>query len=129
MSGGNNRCSSFRPHLLPDAACFVDLSWSKVEVYEHGQFAGYEKVEHRRPWLTMRGEVYDALIARVNGALDYDRRWQPNEYESDGFVERVCPLELIGSSHVQEGCPTCGAQILARATEVVCACGQPLFLI
>jgi hypothetical protein len=77
----------------------------------------------------MRGEVYDALTERVNGALDYLVRWQPNEYESEGFVERVWPLELIGSSHAQEGCPTCGAHILARATEVVCACGQPLFLI
>ena len=103
--------------------------WANVEVYLDGQFAFYEKVEQYRQRLTMRGEVYDALIARVNGALDYDRRWQPNEYESDGFVERVRPLELMGSSHTQEGCPTCGAQILANRTEVVCACGQPLFLI
>jgi hypothetical protein len=103
--------------------------WANVEVYEHGQFAGYAKVEQYKQRLTMRGEVYDALIERVGGALDYGVRWQPNEYESDGFVERVRPLELIGSSHTQEGCPRCGAQILARATEVVCACGQALSLI
>jgi hypothetical protein len=77
----------------------------------------------------MRGDVYDALTERVNGARDYEVRWQPNEYEADGFVERARPLELTNSSHAQEGCPTCGAQILARGTEVVCACGQPVFLI
>jgi hypothetical protein len=65
----------------------------------------------------------------IAAALDYDVRWQPNEYESEGFVERVRPLELTNSSHAQEGCPTCGAQILANRTEVVCACGQPVFLI
>jgi hypothetical protein len=103
--------------------------WTYQEVYEHGQFAGYEKFEQYKQRLTMRGEVYDALTERVNGALDYDVRWQPNEYEPDGFVERVRPLELTNSSHAQEGCPTCGAQILANRTEVVCACGQPVFLI
>src|SRR5262249_2553084 len=64
------------------------------EIYEQGQFTGYEKVEHCRQRLTMCGEVYDALVERVNGALDYEVRWQPNEYEPDGFVERVRPLEL-----------------------------------
>jgi hypothetical protein len=44
--------------------------------------------------LTMRVEVYEALVERVGDALDYDVRWQPNEYESDGFVERVRPLEF-----------------------------------
>jgi hypothetical protein len=31
----------------------------------------------KRRWqrLTMRGEVHDALIARVGGALDYEVRW------------------------------------------------------
>ena len=42
----------------------------------------------------MRSEVYEALAERVGSALDYDVRWQPNEYEPDGFVERVRPLEL-----------------------------------
>jgi hypothetical protein len=64
---------------------------AEQEIYQHGQFAGYEKVEQHRQRLTMRGEVYDALTARVNGALDDDVRWQPNEYEPDGFVERVRP--------------------------------------
>ncbi len=65
----------------------------------------------------------------IGGANDSMFRWQPNEYEPDGFVERVRPLALTNSSHAQEGCPTCGAQILANRTEVVCACGQPVFLI
>ena len=99
------------------------------EVYEHGHFARYEKIEQYKQRLTMRGEVYDALIARVNGALDYEVRWQPNEYESDGFVERVRPLELTNSSHAQEGCLQCGAHILANRTEVVCVCGQAVSLI
>jgi hypothetical protein len=46
--------------------------------------------------LTMRGDVYATLAARVGGALDYEVCWQPNEYEPDGFVERVRPLELMG---------------------------------
>jgi hypothetical protein len=102
--------------------------WANVEVYEQGRFAGYAKVEQCKQRLTMRGEVYDALIARVGDALDYEVRWQPNEYEPDGFVERVCPLQLTNSSHAQEGCPTCGAQILANRAEMVCACGQPVNL-
>ena len=112
-----------------DITLTLHSEWAYQEVYAHGQFVGYEKAEHRRQRLTMRGEVYDALIARVNGALDYDVRWQPNEYESESFVERVCPLELTNSSHTQEGCPRCGAQILARGTEVVCACGQAISLV
>jgi hypothetical protein len=42
----------------------------------------------------LRAEVYEALAERVGDALDYDVRWQPNEYEPDGFVERVRPLEF-----------------------------------
>ena len=118
-----------RPYMEGlDITLTLHSEWAYQEIYLDGQFAFYEKVEHRRQRLTMRGEVYDALIAKVNGALDYDRRWQPNEYEPDGFVERVCPLELTNSSHTQEGCPTCGAQIRAFRTEVVCACGQALSL-
>ena len=56
--------------------------------------------------LTMRSEVYEALIKRVGSALDYEIRWQPNEYEPDGFVERVCPLELNpGILAAAEGSP------------------------
>ena len=43
-------------------------------------------VEHAAQRLTMRVEVYEALAERVGSALDYDVRWQPNEYEPDGFV-------------------------------------------
>ena len=74
----------------------------------------------------MRREIYDTLIARVNGALDYDVRWRPNEYESDGFVERVCPLQLVGGSHEQADCPTCGSQLLANRTNVAGAGGQQI---
>jgi hypothetical protein len=112
-----------------DITTTLHSEWAYQEIYEDGQFAGYAKVEQHRQRLTMRGEVYDALVERVGDALDYDVRWQPNEYEPEGFVERVRPLELTNSSHAQEGCPTCGAQILANRTEVVCACGQPVFLI
>jgi hypothetical protein len=103
--------------------------WAYQEVYEDGQFAGYAKVEQCKQRLTTRSDVYDALTSRVNGALDYDIRWQPNEYESDGFVERVRPLELTNGNHEQAGCPQCGARLLANRTEVVCACGQAVSLI
>jgi len=78
--------------------------------------------------LTMRGEVYETLAERVGSALDYDVRWQPNEYEPDGFVERVRPLELTSGLLVASGCPQCGAQILANRAEVVCLCGQVVWL-
>jgi len=103
--------------------------WAYQEVYEQGHFAGYEKVEQRRQRLTMRGDVYDALVERVNGALDYDVRWQPNEDEPDGFIERVRPLELTNGNEEQPGCPQCGARVFANRMEVVCACGQAVFLI
>jgi hypothetical protein len=87
------------------------------------------KVEHSTQRLTMRGEVYEALAERVGGTLDYDVRWQPNEYEPDGFVERVRPLQLTNGILVASGCPQCGAKILANRAEVACACGQAVSLI
>lgn len=62
------------------------------------------------------------LAERVGGALDYEVRWQPNEYEPDGFVERVRPLELTNSTYAPAGYPQCGVQILANRAEVACAC-------
>ena len=122
--------AQLRPYMEGlDITLTLHSEWPYQEVYQRGQFIGYEKVEQYKQRLTMRGEVYDAIIAKVNGALDYDRRWQPNEYESEGFVERICPLQLTNSNHTQGGCLTCGAQILANRTQVVCACGQPIFLI
>jgi hypothetical protein len=112
-----------------DITTTLHSEWAYQEVYEHGQFAGYAKVEQHRQRLTMRGDVYDALTARVNSALDYHVRWQHGEYEPEGFVERVRPLELIGGNHEQAPCPQCGAQIFANRTEVVCACGQAVSLI
>jgi hypothetical protein len=79
--------------------------------------------------VTMRAEVYEVLVERVGSALDYEVRWQPNEYEPDGFVERVRPLELTYGILVASGCSQCGAQILANRAEVVCACGQVVTLI
>jgi len=87
------------------------------------------KVEPSTQRLTMRSEVYEALAERVGGTLDYDVRWQPNEYEPDGFVERVCPLELTNGMLTPAGCPQCGAQILANRAEITCACGQVVALI
>jgi hypothetical protein len=77
----------------------------------------------------MRGEVYAVLAERVGGALDYVIRWQPNEYEPDGFVERVRPLELTNGVLMPADCPRCGAQILANRAEVVCVCGEVVSLI
>lgn len=68
--------------------------------------------------LTMRGEVYAVLVERVGSALDYDVRWQPNEYEPDGFVERVRPLEIINDS-CGAGCPQCGAAVACACDDVV----------
>lgn len=79
--------------------------------------------------LIMRSEVYEALAERVGSAFDYDVRWQPNEYEPDGFVERVRSLELMGGILVASGCPQCGAQILTNSVEVACACGQEVTLL
>ncbi len=78
--------------------------------------------------LTMRAEAYEALVERVGTALDYDIRWQPNEYEPDGFVERVRPLEITNGILVASSCPLCGAQLLANRAEVACACGQVVTL-
>ena len=122
--------TQLRPFLEGlDITTTLHSEWAYQELYEQGQFTGYAKVDQYKQRLTMRGEVYDALTEQVNGALDYEVRWQPKEYEPEGFVERVRPLELTNGSHAREGCPTCGAQILANRTEVVCACGQPVFLI
>ena len=103
--------------------------WADQAISAHDHVALYANVEQRTQRLTMRSEVYATLAARVGGALDYDVRWQPNEYEPDGFVERVRPLELTNGTHTSAGCPQCGAQILANRAEVACACGQAVALI
>jgi hypothetical protein len=122
--------AQLRPYMEElDITLALHSEWTYQEVYEQGQFAGYEKVEQYKQRLTMRGDVYDALTRRVGDALDYDVRWQPNEYEPDGFIERVRPLELTNGNHEQAPCPQCGARVFARATEVVCACGQAVSLI
>jgi hypothetical protein len=102
--------------------------WIYQAVCEQGQFVGYKQVEQWKRRLTMRREVYDRLITRVGGALDYDVRWQPNEYEPDGFIERVCPLEVTNGNHNQSPCPTCGARLVANRREVNCVCGKMVVL-
>jgi hypothetical protein len=82
--------------------------WAYQEVYEQSHFAGYETVKQYKQRLTMRREVYDTLIARVGDALDYDVRWQPMNTSRMVSSSEFCPLELTNSSHMQEGCPTCG---------------------
>jgi hypothetical protein len=84
--------------------------------------SGQAEQHHLR--LTMRAEVYAALAEREGSALDYDVRWQPNEYEPDGFVERVRPLQLTHGLLVAANCSMCGTQVLANRAEVACACGQ-----
>jgi hypothetical protein len=83
---------------------------------------------HATQHLTMRAEVYAVLAERVGSTLDYDIRWQPNEYEPDGFIERVRPLELISCILAPADCSQCEAQILANRAEIVCACGQVVSL-
>jgi hypothetical protein len=93
-----------------------------ITVTPHAACCGQAEQHHLR--LTMCAEVYEALVERVGSTLDYDVRWQPNEYEPDGFVERVRPLELTSGILVPACCPQCRAQILANRAEVVCVCGQ-----
>ena len=103
-----------------------------IAIAPHNKGASQEAfahVEQRGQRLTMRGEVYEALAERVGSALDYDLRWQPNEYEPDGFVERVRPLGLTNGILAPVGCPQCGARIIANRAEVVCVCGQVVALI
>lgn len=81
---------------------------------------------HKAQCLTMRAEVYAALVERVGSALDYDVRWQPNEYEPEGFIERVRPLELMSGGLVASGCPQCGAQIFVNRAEIACEMILPI---
>src|SRR4051812_48602852 len=57
------------------------------ESADRAQVACDASIGQHTQQLTMHGEVYAALVARVGSALDYDIRWQPNEYEPDGFIE------------------------------------------
>ena len=88
-----------------------------------------QQVAQHQQHLSMRSDVYELLAERVGSALDYEVRWQPNEYEPDGFVERVRPLELLGGILAPAICPQCGAQLLANRAEGACACGQAVSLI
>jgi hypothetical protein len=94
-----------------------------ITVSAHGQEA-YQTAAHHQQRLSMSSKVYELLAERVGGALDYEVRWQPNEYEPDGFVERILPLELINDTHAPGECPQCGALLLANCAAVMCACGQ-----
>jgi len=104
------------------------LAGLDITATAHGARAN-QKVAHHQQCLSMSSAVYAALVERVGSALDYDVRWQPNEYEPDGFVERVRPLELTNSTYAPVGCPQCGALVLANRPEVACPCGQEVALI
>ena len=78
--------------------------WADQEISAYSHFARYASAEQHTQQLTMASEAYDALVARVGSALDYDIRWQPNEEEPDGFVERVHPLELMGTTDMPVDC-------------------------
>jgi hypothetical protein len=122
--------AQLRPFMAGlDITATPHSQWAYQEVYEQGHFAGYETVEQCKQRLTMHGEVYEALAERVGSALDYEVRWQPNEYEPDGFVEHVRPLELTNGILAPAGYPQCGARILANRAEVACACGQKISLV
>ena len=88
-----------------------------------------QQVAQHQQHLSMRSEVYEILAERVGSALDYEIRWQPNEYEPDGYVECVRPLELTNGVLVPADCPQCGVYILANRAEVACACGQAVALL
>src|SRR5262249_51816474 len=107
----------------------TDELLAQLQPFMAGLAITMRNVGHATQRLTMRGEVYTALAERVGSALDYDVRWQPNEYEPDGFVEWVRPLELTNGILASAGCPQCGAQVLANRAEVACACGQAVSLI
>jgi hypothetical protein len=85
-------------------------------------------VEPSMQRLTLHGEVYATLVERVGSALDHDIRWQPNEYEPEGFVERMRPLELTNGILVPTDCSHCGAHLLTNRAEVSCACGHAVSL-
>jgi hypothetical protein len=86
--------AQLRPYLEGlDFTATPQSAWADQEFSAHTHDACYASVGQHTQQLRMRGEVYAALVARVGSALDYDIRWQPNEYESDGFVERIRPLE------------------------------------
>ena len=78
--------------------------------------------------LSMRAEIYEALAERVGDALDYEVRWQPDECEPEGFVERVRPLELSHGILTTVSCTRCRTQLLANCAEVACACRQGMSL-
>jgi hypothetical protein len=97
-----------------------------ISVAPHAACGRQAEQHHLR--LTMRAEACEVLVERVGSALDYDVRWQPNEYEPDGFVEHVRPLERTYGILVTSGCSQCGTQILANRAEVMCACGAAVSL-
>ena len=83
----------------------------------------------RKRSLPQRARPATWCTTACHAPLDYDVRWQPNEYEPDGFVERIRPLELINGTHAPADCPQCGAPVLDNRAALICACGQAVALI
>jgi hypothetical protein len=52
-----------------DITATLQSAWADREVYEHGQFAGYAKVEQCQQRLTMHGEVYEMLCGGKRAGL------------------------------------------------------------
>ena len=112
-----------------DITATPQSAWADQEISAHSHVAPYANVEQSTQRLTLRGESDAALVERVSSALDYDVRWQPNEYAPDGFVERVRPLELTNGIVGSAGCPQCRTHFLANHAQIAWACGQTVVLI
>jgi hypothetical protein len=104
-----------------DISATPQSAWADQEIAAHGHVAPYANIEPSTQRLTLPGESYAALVKRVGSALDYDVRWQPNEYAPDGFVERIRPLEWINCTYTPADCPQCGALLLANRAAVMSA--------
>ena len=97
-----------QPHLV--VLRLADELLAQLQPFMAGlDIAILHNVGHATHCLMMCSEVYALLAERVGATLDYDVRWQPNEYELDGFVERVRPLELTNGLLVLADCPHCGS--------------------
>lgn len=110
--------------IIETQPCIIVLQLTDEQIIQLRPFTTGLDIVVTAQRLTMRADVYTALAERVGNALDYDVRWLPNEYEPDGFIERVRPLELTSGILVASNCPQCGTQLLANCTEVARACGQ-----
>ncbi len=110
--------AQLQPYLEAlDITAIPQTAWADEEISAQGHVASYANVEQHTQHLIMCGEIYAVLVERVGSALDYDVRWQPNEHEPDGFIERIRPLELISGTHTPTHSSQCDTYILANRAE------------